>query len=52
MPNVCISLWQKIWQMSPDELGGTRGYRTDFELYDERARDQNNTALDIYIGLL
>lgn len=52
MPNVCISLWQKIWQMPSSELGGTRSYRADFELYDERAHDQNNTVLDIYIGLL
>jgi predicted transcriptional regulator YdeE len=52
MPNLCIDLWQKIWEMPTSELGGTRSYRTDFELYDERAHDQNSTVLDIYIGLL
>lgn len=51
MPNVCINLWQKIWKMSPAELGAVRRYHTDFELYDERARDPNKTELDIFIGI-
>jgi predicted transcriptional regulator YdeE len=51
MPEVCVNLWQKIWQMSVEDLGGDRGYRTDFELYDERATDHANVELDIFIGL-
>lgn len=51
MPEVCISAWQKIWNLTPEELGGTRGYLADFELYDKRAQDPNNVILDIYIGL-
>ncbi len=51
MPQVCIQLWQKIWGMTPDELSGTRVYRADFEVYDERAIDPHNTILDIYIGI-
>jgi predicted transcriptional regulator YdeE len=51
MPTVCINAWQKIWQMTPQELGGNRNYQTDFELYDDRARDHSNTTLDVYIGL-
>lgn len=51
MPDVCISIWTKIWQMSPNELGGTRSYVADFEVYDSRAIDPNNTVLDVYVGI-
>lgn len=51
MPMVCIDMWQKIWAMDKTELGGIRGYRADFELYDERASDHNNVTLDIFIGV-
>jgi len=51
MPTVCIEAWQKIWAMTPTELGGPRNYVADFELYDARAQDPQHTVLDIYIGL-
>ena len=51
MPQVVIDAWLKIWQMSPDELGGTRSYKTDFEVYDERALNRENTIMDVYIGI-
>lgn len=51
MPAVCVEAWQKIWQMPQEDLGGRRGYSTDFELYDERATDHSNVVLDIFIGL-
>ncbi len=49
MPHVCITAWQKIWQMK--DLESQRNYVADFEIYDERARDPQNTVLDIYIGI-
>lgn len=51
MPAVCIGAWQKIWAMTAAELGGERAYIADFEVYDERALDPQNTVLDIYVGL-
>lgn len=51
MPSVCIEAWQKIWAMSPEELGGTRNYVADFEFYDERASNPKSTVLDIYVGI-
>lgn len=51
MPAVCIDLWQKIWTLNPAQLGGERQYLADFELYDKRASDPQNTVLDIYIGI-
>ena len=51
MPHVIVNAWQKIWQMSPVQLGGKRNYTADFEIYDERARDHSQIILDIYIGI-
>ncbi len=50
MPEVVISAWQKIWAMKENDLGGKRNYVADFEVYDERAMDPDNTLVDIYIG--
>jgi predicted transcriptional regulator YdeE len=36
---VVPELWQRIWSMSPAELGGTRAFKTDYEIYDQRAAD-------------
>jgi predicted transcriptional regulator YdeE len=43
--------WMRVWSASKSEIGGTRAYRADFELYDERARKLENTQVDIYIGI-
>jgi predicted transcriptional regulator YdeE len=51
MPMICIGSWKEIWQMQDDDFGGERTYITDFEIYDERAKDYGNTILDIYIGI-
>jgi len=51
MPDICIEMWQQIWQMSDKDFGGSRNYKTDFELYGERSKDKLNTTLDIYIGI-
>lgn len=51
MPDVVISAWQKIWQMTADEFEGERRYHTDFEVYDQRAADPAQTVVDIFIGL-
>ena len=51
MPDVIVNAWKTIWNMSPKELGGQRYYKTDFEIYDERAADHQNIVLDIYVGI-
>lgn len=51
IPQICIEAWQEIWKMGSAELGGKRAYISDFEIYDERAADPQNTIFDIYIGL-
>lgn len=51
MPDVIVNAWEKIWKMSPKELGGKRSYISDFEIYDERASDHQKIVLDLYIGI-
>ena len=51
MPAVVIDAWQEIWRMQSSDFGGKRKYIADFEVYDQRASDPNNTIIDIYIGI-
>jgi predicted transcriptional regulator YdeE len=44
-------MWQNIWRIKSDELGGKRAYIADFEVYDNRALDLRKTVLDIYLGV-
>jgi predicted transcriptional regulator YdeE len=43
-------LWQRIWATSPQELGGKRAFRTDFELYGS-GTDPQHVQIEVYIGL-
>lgn len=51
IPDILMHGWQQIWKMSAADLGGQRTYKTDFEVYDERARDRQNAIIDIYLGI-
>ena len=51
MPAVCIEMWQNIWKMKASDLGGERAYIADFEVYDQRSKNPEDTILDIYIGI-
>jgi len=48
---VVPEIWQRIWSMSPEELGGTRSFHADFEIYDQRSADPDNAQIDVYVGL-
>jgi predicted transcriptional regulator YdeE len=44
--------WQEILDLEgKSRLGGTRAYKADFEIYDQRSRDPQNSQVDVYIGL-
>lgn len=51
MPGLVIQAWQSIWLMNSSNLGGSRKYIADFEVYDQRATDPDNAIIDIYIGV-
>jgi predicted transcriptional regulator YdeE len=48
---VMQSAWKRIWAMSPAELGGTRAFLEDYEVYDQRSADPANSQVEIHIGL-
>jgi predicted transcriptional regulator YdeE len=50
LPQVVPGAWQNLWKLE-DEGKLKRAYKTDFEIYDHRARDPQNAQVDIYIGL-
>jgi predicted transcriptional regulator YdeE len=44
--------WQEVWSLEDkSQLGGARAYRTDFEVYDQRSRDPQDSQIDIFIGI-
>jgi predicted transcriptional regulator YdeE len=43
--------WQKINSVPKAAVGGDRVYRADYEIYDERARDPQNSVVDVYVGI-
>ena len=49
---VVPAVWQRIWAWEDQaRLGGARAYRADFELYNERAADPQNSQVDVYVGI-
>lgn len=49
---VVSEAWQRIWSLEDNGgLGGKRAYKADFEVYDQRSRDPNNSQVDIYVGI-
>ena len=51
-PKVVPALWMKINSLPKSAVGGgDRVYKTDFEIYDERALDPQNMVMDVYVGI-
>ena len=40
---VVPALWRHIWTIPKSSPGGVRAYKTDFEVYDQRAQDPQNS---------
>jgi predicted transcriptional regulator YdeE len=52
IPKIIVEAWQRIWSLEDQgQLGGKRAYNTDFEVYDQRARDPQDSQIDIYVGV-
>ena len=44
--------WQRVYSLDDSkQLGGTRAYKADFELYDQRSQKPQSSQVDLYIGL-
>jgi CubicO group peptidase (beta-lactamase class C family)/predicted transcriptional regulator YdeE len=50
-PKVVPELWMRINSLPKTVTGGSRTYRADFEIYDERAMDPQNLQMDAYVGI-
>ena len=49
---VVVAAWKRVWTMEDNhELGSPRAYKTDFELYDRRTSNPQDSQVDLYIGL-
>jgi predicted transcriptional regulator YdeE len=52
IPKVIVEAWQRIWGLEDQgQLGGKRAYKADFEVYDRRARNPQDSQIDIYVGV-
>jgi predicted transcriptional regulator YdeE len=43
--------WMRINSLPKSAVGADRVYRADFEIYDERASDPQNSQVDVYVGI-
>ena len=44
--------WQRVWSLEDNkQLGGVRAYKADFELYDQRSQNPQDSQVDLYVGL-
>jgi predicted transcriptional regulator YdeE len=48
---VVPELWARINSLPKTTVGGDRRYAADFEIYDERAADPQNSQVDVYVGI-
>lgn len=48
---VVSETWQKIWSVPKTTPGGDRAYKTDYEVYDQRASNPEDAQVDVHIGI-
>jgi len=48
---VVVEMWQRVWTTPKSALGGDRTYKTDFEVYDQRAQNPADAVVDLYVGV-
>jgi predicted transcriptional regulator YdeE len=51
LQEVVPALWQKIWTMTPAELGGKRSLKFDYDIFNMQGIDPQNAQVDAYVGL-
>lgn len=48
---IMFALWRRIWEVPKSAPGGDRAYKTDFEIYDQRAADPENSQVNVHVGI-
>jgi len=47
---VVAAAWQQVWALE-DKVQLARAYKADFEVYDSRAADPQNSQVELYVGV-
>jgi predicted transcriptional regulator YdeE len=50
LPEILPKAWHRVFAMTPQELGGERAYKADYEVFPEDM-DWQNAQVDIHLGL-
>ncbi len=48
---VVSETWQRIWSIPKSSPGGHRAYKTDYEVYDQRAANPQNAQVEVHVGV-
>jgi predicted transcriptional regulator YdeE len=48
---IVVEMWRRVWATPKSALGGERAYKTDFEVYDQRAQNPADSVVDLYISV-
>jgi len=48
---VVMETWKRIWSVPNGSPGGDRAYKTDYEVYDERAANPENAQVEVHVGI-
>jgi predicted transcriptional regulator YdeE len=48
---VVSETWQRIWSVPDTSPGGDRAYKTDYEVYDQRAANPDDAQVDVHVGI-
>lgn len=51
LAKVVVGAWQRIWSIPKASPGGNRAYKTDYEVYDQRATDPRDAQVDVHVGI-
>ncbi|CAD8126472.1 unnamed protein product [Paramecium sonneborni] len=52
IPDIIKQTWSSLHKIKPEEWGGKRTYKTEFEVYREGQEDIQNMTFQLYIGLV
>jgi predicted transcriptional regulator YdeE len=48
---VVVEMWQRVWATPKGALGGDRTYKSDYEVYDQRAQNPADAVVDLYVAV-
>jgi predicted transcriptional regulator YdeE len=48
---VVVEMWQRVWATPKSSLGGDRAYKTDYEVYDQRAQNPADSVVDLHVSV-